>query len=203
MTVLATAGALLFVIYICLFIFTGNIDSDRPNESASESTTNEENSGNDGGSSEGDQSTGDLEVNPNEEEADDKLSDENESSEDESSEGDESRKVEEGSEENVDRVITQDWKPVGTEQNISGEHRTTFQQGSQDWQEILKAASKATGVSTENMIDWRVENAGSGQVNATITNQSQDQVYRVLIEWVDGEGYRPIQVKELNSNPYN
>ncbi|MFG6148434.1 YrrS family protein [Halobacillus sp. B23F22_1] len=209
--ILTAAAVILLMVYIGLFTFTGGSgpqSEDTATQSENEEQ-NEENSTED--SEESEEDSQELEVKEKEKEEKEKEEkessdeeEENENEEEESSEEeDDNREVEEGSEENVDRVITQDWDPVGTEQDTSGNHTTTFQQGSQDWNEIIKAASVATGVDSANMIEWRVENAGNERVNAVISEKSQDPVYRVLIEWVDGEGYRPVQVEELNNNPYN
>ncbi|WP_431798746.1 YrrS family protein [Halobacillus andaensis] len=202
MAALGAAAVILVLVYIGLFTFTGGTGPESEN-TATESANEEENKENDSNQESEDNNNDnsqELEVKENEEEKD---SEEEESSNDEEDSSEEDRQVEESSDENVDRVITEDWEPIGTEQDTSGDHTTTYQQGSQDWEEVIKAARVATGLNSEEIIEWRVENAGDGQVHAVISNQSQDPVYRVLIDWVDGEGYRPIQVEELNGNPYN
>ncbi|MCP3025595.1 YrrS family protein [Halobacillus sp. A5] len=216
MTILAAAAVLLVMVYIGLFTFTGGTGPES-DETATESANEEENNKNEEENSGEEESDKDLEVKENEDEEssedednsedeeseEDSEDEENSKDEEESSEEeDNDRQVEESSDENVDRVITEDWEPVATEQDTSGDHTTSFNQGSQDWEEIISAATMATGLNSGDIIEWRVENAGDGQVHAVISNQSQDPVYRVLIEWVDGEGYRPLQVEELNGNPY-
>ncbi|WP_159462193.1 YrrS family protein [Halobacillus sp. Marseille-P3879] len=212
MAALGAAAVILVLVYIGLFTFTGGTGPESEN-TATESANEEENKENDSNQESEDNNNDnsqELEVKENEEEKDSEedsneedSSEEEENSNDEEESSEEDRQVEESSDENVDRVITEDWEPIGTEQDTSGDHTTTYQQGSQDWEEVIKAARVATGLNSEEIIEWRVENAGDGQVHAVISNQSQDPVYRVLIEWVDGEGYRPIQVEELNGNPYN
>lgn len=102
-----------------------------------------------------------------------------------------------GSDANVKQTIENpEWKPVGTTQ--SGGHTTVFDQNAVDWQEMILAYSYATGIDKNNMTVWWNENGGSpNTAKGTISEKGSDQTFRVLIEWVEGEGWKPVKVEEL------
>ncbi|MDP4171367.1 MAG: YrrS family protein, partial [Bacillota bacterium] len=106
-----------------------------------------------------------------------------------------------GSTSNVAKTIENpDWKPVGTSQ--TGKHAAVYDSNSVDWQEMLNAISAATGVARDNMTVWRI---GSNQKDpnhsiATISSKDDKKPYRVYIEWVDGQGWKPTKVEELSVN---
>lgn len=103
--------------------------------------------------------------------------------------------------ENVEEVITGDWKPVETEQQ--GEHVTTYTKGSQDWNEMIRAIETATGVHETNMTVWWLGNGGSPNTStATISSKDGQETYRVNLQWVDGQGWKPVQVEVLTENPH-
>lgn len=125
------------------------------------------------------------------------------SSESESSESSESSSTESSEEESSEseEAVSGEWDPVGTEQ--TGEHTTDYSSGSQDRIEIKRASSVATGISEGDMIEWWVGNAGDQQVETTVSNSANTATYRVILKWVDGQGWQPVQVEELSDNPYN
>lgn len=134
--------------------------------------------------------------------AESESSDSSESSESSSAESSEEESSESESDEaEDDEAASGEWDPVGTEQ--SGEHTTNYSEGSQDRTEIKRASSIATGISEDDMIEWWVGNAGDQQVETTISNSAQTTTYRVLLRWVDNQGWQPVQVEELSDNPYN
>lgn len=105
-----------------------------------------------------------------------------------------------GSSPNVIKTIENPaWKPVGTTQ--TGEHTPVYDQSSVDWQEMLNAISYATGLEQTNMIvhflgrDHSTTNASIG----TVFSKDKQQIYRVYIKWVDGQGWEPTKVEELSS----
>ncbi|MFT9596742.1 DUF1510 family protein [Mesobacillus sp.] len=105
-----------------------------------------------------------------------------------------------GSDANVKQTIENpEWKPVGTTQ--SGEHNTVFDQNAVDWQEMILAYSYATGIDKNNMTVWWNENGGAPNTAVgTISEKGSDQTYRVSIQWVDGQGWKPVKVEELIEN---
>jgi cytoskeletal protein RodZ len=90
-----------------------------------------------------------------------------------------------------------DWKPVGTTQ--SGTHTVVYDTSSQDWKEMLNAISYATGLDQGNMIVWHLgrdksaENASVG----TVSSKDKQQKYKVYIQWVEGQGWKPTKVEQL------
>lgn len=105
-----------------------------------------------------------------------------------------------GSDANVKQTIENpDWEPVGTTQ--SGEHTAVFDQNSADWQEMVLAYSYATGIDKNNMTVWWNENGGAPNTAiGTVSEKGGDQTYRVFIQWVDGQGWKPVKVEELIQN---
>jgi cytoskeletal protein RodZ len=89
-----------------------------------------------------------------------------------------------------------DWKAVGTEQK--GEHAATYDSSSQDWAEMLKAISYATGVSTDNMtVLWLGNNGSPQDAKGKILDKTSGEKYQVTITWVDGKGWKPTKVEKL------
>lgn len=99
------------------------------------------------------------------------------------------------SDENVIEAYKADWQPIGTEQE--GPHTVQFNKSSQDWKEMQKAASLATGVDLETMNTLWIGNGGDQKVIATISDADNSNIYRVYLSWVDNEGWKPTQVEVL------
>lgn len=109
--------------------------------------------------------------------------------------------IEESDDPNVIKtVINPAWQPVGTVQ--TGEHVTQYDKNSVDWQEMVRAISYATGLPEEEMIIWFI---GRGEVPnkdaiGTVSTRDQSKTYRVYIEWVDGQGWKPVKMEYLREN---
>ncbi|MDQ0414503.1 MULTISPECIES: YrrS family protein [Mesobacillus] len=105
-----------------------------------------------------------------------------------------------GSDANVKQTIENPgWKPVGTTQ--TGDHTPAFDESTVDWQEMILAYSYATGIDKNNMTLWWNENGGAPNTAVgTISEKGSDQTFRVWIQWVDGEGWKPVKVEELIQN---
>jgi cytoskeletal protein RodZ len=101
---------------------------------------------------------------------------------------------------NVVRTIENPaWKPVGTVQ--TGEHTPVYDESHVDWQEMQKAISYATGLEESNMtLYWlgRDKTTGTGSFS-TVASKDKQQKFNVYLEWVDGEGWKPVKVEELSS----
>ncbi|MEK4426347.1 YrrS family protein [Solibacillus sp. FSL K6-1523] len=100
---------------------------------------------------------------------------------------------------NVKEVHTNaSWLAYPTEQ--TGEHVSTFEKGHIDYEEKLKAIFSVLDIEQQNSIVWRVGNNGNAQsAIATVHSKDKEKIYRVSIEWVDNEGWKPIQYEVLNS----
>ncbi|PLT30906.1 YrrS family protein [Peribacillus deserti] len=101
---------------------------------------------------------------------------------------------------NVKRAYTNEsWKPVGTTQQ--GEHTASYDQGSVDWKEMEKALAYGSKIDPANLTVWWIENNGTpNSAVGTVSAKDNDQAYRVHIEWVDGQGWKPVKVQELKVN---
>lgn len=107
----------------------------------------------------------------------------------------------ESDEPNVEKVIVDpNWEPVGTEQTNG--HQPSYNKGTTDWNEKLKAVSYAVDIPEDNMILWWIEGGEDrqSQAIATVSARGSEDTYRVFIEWVDGEGWKPTEVKKLIQN---
>lgn len=101
----------------------------------------------------------------------------------------------------VDEVIVNNgWEPVGTTQ--TGNHVSSYDTSSTDWAEKVQALSYASGLAQDNMIIKFLGNGGSPQKSiGTITSSDQTEMYRVYLEWVDGQGWKPTKMDVLNRLP--
>ncbi|MGZ4160686.1 MAG: DUF1510 family protein [Neobacillus sp.] len=104
-----------------------------------------------------------------------------------------------GSTPNVTKSIENpDWKPAGTSQ--TGQHTTVYDSSSADWQEMLNAITSATGLDRSNMTVWflgRDKSTTNGSVG-TVSSKDKQQKYKVYLQWVDGQGWKPTKVEELS-----
>ncbi len=87
-----------------------------------------------------------------------------------------------------------DWEPVGTVQE--GAHQSSFEKGTTDWKEKEKALQYATGLSPDEIEYWWIGNGGSPTTSKGIvsTAAEKDNPYVVMLEWVEGEGWKPTSV---------
>lgn len=108
-----------------------------------------------------------------------------------------SKVTEGGSSSDVEKTYENpDWKAVGTEQ--TGEHAATYDSSSQDWAEMLKAISYATGVSTDHMtVLWLGNNGSPQDAKGKILDKTTGDKYQVTITWVDEKGWKPTKVEKL------
>ncbi|WP_409270750.1 YrrS family protein [Neobacillus sp. SCS-31] len=193
------AIVILLILVVGFSIFAGNDDAAPKNpdktQAGQKAGSPDKNSGNNGESGGQDSTHGDG--------TDDKSQDDDESETDEDTGDEEGEPVitEGGSSPNVKRTIeNQDWKPVGTSQ--TGDHQVVVDSSSPDWDEMHTALAYAIGTDKNNMTTWWLERDKSKEGGAigTVTAKGSDQAYRVYIEWVDGEGYKPVKVEELYEN---
>ena len=90
------------------------------------------------------------------------------------------------------------WPTYPTAQ--TGEHVSTYEKGHIDYEEKLKAIFSVIDLQQENSIVLRVNNNGSAEnAIAVVTSMDKEQKYRVSIEWVDNEGWKPVQVEVLST----
>ncbi|MGV3263066.1 YrrS family protein [Cytobacillus oceanisediminis] len=188
----------LIIVVSAKIFFGGNNDQAVPadEQTASESKQNESSQEDQDNDIEQDKSK-DKEKADKESDKEEKEAEENEA-ENESEEDKEQVVTEGGSGPDVEKTIENPaWKPVGTSQ--SGEHTAVYDQNHVDWQEMLSAISYATGIEQGNMTVWFLGNNGPNSSVGTISTKDQSEKYRVYIDWVDGEGWKPSKVEVLNA----
>lgn len=212
-TWLVGAGSLLIIVLIGLFIFGGDDTEsiakdtetveDTNNGDNSDATQNDDHADEESNENSDNSNSNDLVVTEeNKQESNEKnKKDDSETS----SEGkDDSVIIIESSDnENVKRIVKKDWDPVQTQQDISGEHRITYDKASQDWAEMLTAIRQVTGLTEQNMITkWIGNGGGPNKAVATVYNsENKNEVYRVHLQWLEGTGFQVQKVEELINIP--
>lgn len=90
------------------------------------------------------------------------------------------------------------WTAYPTEQ--TGPHESTYEKGHIDYEEKLKAIFSVLDIPQDNSIVLSVKNNGSTTTSiAVVTSIDKEQKYRVSIEWIDGEGWKPTRLEVLNT----
>ncbi|MEK4700535.1 YrrS family protein [Solibacillus sp. FSL R7-0668] len=94
--------------------------------------------------------------------------------------------------------VNDTWTAYPTEQ--TGTHESIFEKGHIDYEEKLKAIFSVLDLEQENSIVLRIKNNGSASTAiAVVTSMDKEQMYRVSIEWIDGEGWKPTRLEVLNT----
>ncbi|MEI5905746.1 YrrS family protein [Bacillus spongiae] len=95
--------------------------------------------------------------------------------------------------------VNPNWEPIGT--NQTGEHVSSYEIESTDWKEKEKAIAYGANLSEDNLIVWYIENGGApNKAIGTVTSSDEQEIYRVYIEWINGEGWTPTKVDRLLEN---
>ena len=180
------------IVIVAITIFTGNDVEKTAKESAQSITTEETINKN----TETNEETKAVEVTSEEIEEEEVVKEEDEKTASEP----ELVKIEGSGDQNVLNTYTSEsWKPIGTEQ--TGVHTTAFEKGSTDWNEMTKAIAYGAGIDEASMHLWWLKNGGTPNTAiGTVSAGQNPQSYRVYIEWVDGEGWKPVKVEELKQN---
>lgn len=117
--------------------------------------------------------------------------------EEEEEEGQNDTEEVESDDSNVKKAYKSNWEAIGTSQEEP--HTTSFDKGSTDWQEMKQAVEVATGIPSEEQVEHWFGGAGEQAAEATVAPKSnQDEIYRVHLEWVEDQGWKPVLVEELN-----
>ena len=187
---------LVLIIVVSGVIFLGNDDKATTEKELEQSVeaSNEANEGEESSKEVTERS--DSETNEEDSSTDSSSSKEESSEEDSSNENEEVVVTEGGADSNVVRtIVNPNWEPIGTSQ--TGEHTNVY--SGVDWDEMVSAIEYATGLSEDNMTIKFLGNDGHNKSKGTVFSKDRTQIYRVSIEWVDGEGWKPILVEELAS----
>ena len=90
------------------------------------------------------------------------------------------------------------WKPIGTTQ--TGEHVSLYDGKSVDWEEKKQAIAYATGLPSDSMIFWKIKNGGGPQKSiGIVSSRDSKEKYRVYLEWIDGQGWKPVKMDILTT----
>lgn len=203
-SILLIIGGILIIILLGIWLFGGGNNEEnanQPDEASEDIVINEdnENSNTEENDSNADNENSDTDSENTEETEDDSNNDQksDEENNEDNNENVETEEVE-PSDDNVSKAYTGNWEPIGTEQE--GPHTTTYEEGTADRQELKQAASVATGIAENDMIEWWYENGGDQKVIATVSNNAQTEIYRVYLSWIDEKGWQPTKVEELIEN---
>ena len=200
----------LLIIVVGAFIFTGNDEepvsqnANTNSETSQSTSTNKENADktdNQDAASNDEKESTETDEDQNKEQVENSSEDQNSSESEEDTDTVKSEKVEEeASDENVEEAYSDpSWKPIGTEQ--SGEHVAQYEKGSTDWNEMERAIAYGAGIDQNNMTLWYLQNGGDpNKAIGTVSPKDGSSTYRVYIEWVDGEGWKPTKVEKLLKN---
>ncbi|MHA6260340.1 YrrS family protein [Sporosarcina sp. CAU 1771] len=95
-------------------------------------------------------------------------------------------------------ISNSSWQAIGTEQ--AGEHVSSYNAKSMDFLEKKKAIAYAVGQSEDSLNYWKVKNGGSPRKSIGIIDvKGTSEKYRVYIDWIDGQGWRPVKVDVLTT----
>ncbi|GAA0483054.1 YrrS family protein [Salinibacillus aidingensis] len=200
MNTLIVLAVLLSVFLVFTFVFNDDEEQANKSESDTRQQTESEETGADTGnendsSEQSEAGTENGTSDEGQENADDESSSQTEENSDLNTE---EATVTESEDPNVLKVIEKDWEPIGTEQEEP--HETTYEKGTADWEEMWSAAAYATGLGSD-YISWWVTNGGGPQrVKITISDKAETQTYRVYLQWVPNEGWKPEKVEVLKEN---
>lgn len=93
-------------------------------------------------------------------------------------------------------LIDASWQPTPTSQ--TGEHISTYKKGDIDYEEKLVTFLSAVQLQKEEVIFWSVRSYGSTDTSkAVLSTKDKSKIYRVSIEWVNEQGWKPVKVEKL------
>ncbi|MFJ8063085.1 YrrS family protein [Psychrobacillus sp. NPDC096426] len=98
----------------------------------------------------------------------------------------------------VNATVDPSWEPIGTTQ--TGEHVSSYDKSSVDWAEKVEALAYGAGLDSSNMYVKFLGNGGSPQKSiGTVTSKDGKEIYRIHLEWVDGQGWKPTKREKLTT----
>ncbi|MBH0158564.1 YrrS family protein [Fictibacillus sp. 5RED26] len=85
------------------------------------------------------------------------------------------------------------WQPIGTSQTEP--HTKTYDDGSQDWNEMVQALSYATSIPQDKMtIFWLGNGGGPDLSKGTVQSKADGKKYDVMLQWIPEKGWQPTSV---------
>lgn len=96
----------------------------------------------------------------------------------------------------LEEIIDPNWQVTPT--NQTGEHVSTYETGHIDYEEKLVTIRNAVNLTEGNVIYWSVKNNGSSDsAISVISSNDQTEKYRVTIQWIANQGWKPVKVEKL------
>ncbi|BDH62373.1 hypothetical protein MTP04_25030 [Lysinibacillus sp. PLM2] len=96
----------------------------------------------------------------------------------------------------MEEIIDPNWQVTPT--NQTGEHVSAFETGHIDYEEKLVTIRNAVNLTEGNIIYWSVKNNGSSDsAISVISSKDQTEKYRVTIQWIANQGWKPVKVEKL------
>ncbi|MGC4375874.1 YrrS family protein [Fictibacillus sp. Mic-4] len=89
------------------------------------------------------------------------------------------------------------WEPIGTSQKEP--HTKSYDMNSEDWKEMTKALSYASGISESDMtILWLGNGGGPDKSLGRVKSKSDpSKKYTIMLQWVPEKGWQPTSVEPL------
>ncbi|MET3727687.1 cytoskeletal protein RodZ [Fictibacillus halophilus] len=184
---IAIGLVVLLIVVVAFNLFSGDDDQTAStNKSSSEQTTENDDSNNSSIEMETDDSKS-------------KSDDEDSKSEDKSAEEKEKTDEEVTEEEKTESETPEGggpegpWQPIGTSQTEP--HTKTYDDGSQDWNEMVQALSYATSIPQDQMtIFWLGNGGGPDLSKGTVQSKADGKKYDVMLQWIPEKGWQPTSV---------
>lgn len=195
---------ILLIIIVTVNIVTGDNDEESANTSKTKSEQVEESTENEEKEKESEEVVGSSTESADSSSSTEETTSETEENENTETEGNEDSAdstvtTEPSNDSNVESVVIDSgWQPIGTEQ--SGEHVSSYTSSSVDWDEKVKALAYGANLDPSNMYVKYLGNGGSPQKSlGTVTSKDGSEIYRISLEWVDGEGWKPTKKEILKA----
>lgn len=85
------------------------------------------------------------------------------------------------------------WEPIGTSQTEP--HQKSYDDQSQDWQEMIQALAYATNIPQDQMtIFWLGNGGGPDLSKGTVQSKVDGAKYDVVLQWIPEKGWQPTSV---------
>lgn len=93
-------------------------------------------------------------------------------------------------------IIDASWQVTPTKQQ--GPHISSYDEGHIDYEEKIETFLNAVQLTKQETIFWSVRNNGSADTSrAVLSTKDKTKAYRVSIEWIADEGWKPVKVERL------
>ncbi|MED1863139.1 YrrS family protein [Fictibacillus nanhaiensis] len=186
---IAIGLVVLLIVVVAFNLFSGDENETASTNKANSEETTESNESN---NSSIEMETGDSKKKPDDENSE---SQDNEESAEDKDVADEEATEEEKTESETPEGGGPEgpWQPIGTSQTEP--HTKTYDDGSQDWNEMVQALSYATSIPQDQMtIFWLGNGGGPDLSKGTVQSKADGKKYDVMLQWIPEKGWQPTSV---------